>query len=156
MTPKDWMGMSKWKLDTPCLVVDEEGLRRNIQAMQAHMAAFGKQLRPHAKTHKCSHIARMQIQAGCIGICVAKVSEAEVLVKNGLHDVLITSPVVTDYKIERLMECLSLAPQLMVVIDNPANAKKLNQVSKDRRLELSVLVDLDRGLDGQVSPLKMA
>lgn len=145
MSPKDCIGMSKWKLDTPCLVVDEEGLKRNIQTMQAHMAAFGKQLRPHAKTHKCSHIAKMQMDAGCVGICVAKASEAEVLVKKGLHDVLITSPVVTDQKIERLMDCLSLAPQLMVVIDNPANAKKLNQSAKERNLELNVLVDVDPG-----------
>jgi D-serine deaminase-like pyridoxal phosphate-dependent protein len=99
-------GISKWELDTPCLAIDEDILEQNIRAMQAHAVAFGKQLRPHAKTHKCSHIAQMQMEAGCTGICVAKVSEAEVLVKNGFQGVLITSPVVTDYKIERLMECL--------------------------------------------------
>ncbi|MCJ7746731.1 MAG: alanine racemase, partial [Desulfobacterales bacterium] len=96
---REFIGLSKWKLDTPCLVMDEEILEKNIRAMQAHAASFGKQLRPHAKTHKCSHIARMQMEAGCTGICVAKVSEAEVLVKNGIQGVLITSPVVTDYKI---------------------------------------------------------
>lgn len=139
-------GISKWELDTPCLAIDEDILEQNIRAMQAHAVAFGKQLRPHAKTHKCSHIAQMQMEAGCTGICVAKVSEAEVLVKNGFQGVLITSPVVTDYKIERLMECLSIDPGLMVVVDHLANAKKLNEAAKKRGLTLNVLVDLDPGM----------
>src|SRR4030043_100719 len=80
-----FLGKSKWKLDTPCLVLAEEILRQNIQTMQAHATCFGKQLRPHAKTHKCSTIARMQTAAGGAGICVAKVAEAEVLVARGLR-----------------------------------------------------------------------
>jgi len=92
MSRRDCEGLSKWELDTPCLVIDADILEENIRAMQAYAAAFGKQLRPHAKTHKCSQIAKMQTEAGCIGICVAKVSEAEVLVENGFQGVLITSP----------------------------------------------------------------
>jgi D-serine deaminase-like pyridoxal phosphate-dependent protein len=88
----------------------------------------------------------MQMEAGCTGICVAKVSEAEVLVKNGFQGVLITSPVVTDSKIERLMECLSIDPGLMVVVDHLANAKKLNEAAKRHALTLNVLVDLDPGM----------
>lgn len=144
--PRDFLGKSKWKLDTPCLVLAEEILQQNIQTMQAHAAAFGKQLRPHAKTHKCSHIARLQKEAGCAGICVAKVSEAEVLVEKGLEGVLITSPVVTDYKIERLMDCLSHDPGVMVVVDNAANARKLDEAARKRSFNLNVLVDLDPGM----------
>src|SRR5512137_2920969 len=113
MEQKDWKGVSKWKLDTPCLVVDQGKLERNIRTMQAYVTGFGKQLRPHAKTHKCSRIAKMQMEAGAVGICVAKISEAEVLVRSGVRGALITSPVVTDYKISRLMDCLSLDPELM-------------------------------------------
>jgi D-serine deaminase-like pyridoxal phosphate-dependent protein len=151
---REFIGLSKWKLDTPCLVMDEEILEKNIRAMHAHAASFGKELRPHAKTHKCSHIARMQMEAGCTGICVAKVSEAEVLVKNGIQGVLITSPVVTDYKIERLMDCLSHDPGLMVVVDNPANVRKLNEGAEKRGLRLNVLVDLDPGMGRTGVPYK--
>jgi D-serine deaminase-like pyridoxal phosphate-dependent protein len=143
---KNWTGVSKWKLDTPCLVVDQDRLEQNIGAMQTHVTGFGKKLRPHAKTHKCSRIARMQVEAGAVGICVAKVSEAEVLVRNGVKGTLITSPVVTDHKIATLMECLSLDPELMVVVDNPANAQKLNDEAEQRGLRLNVLVDLDPGM----------
>lgn len=142
----DCKGISKWELDTPCLVIDEDKLEQNIRTMQAYVDSFGKQIRPHAKTHKCSRIAKMQMEAGCVGICVAKVSEAEVLVKNGLRGVLITSPVVTDHKIERLMECLSRDPDLMVVVDNAVNARRLNETAEKRSLRLNVLVDLDPGM----------
>jgi len=146
MEQADWKGVSKWKLDTPCLVVDQDKLERNIRAMQSHVARFGKKLRPHAKTHKCSRIAGMQMEAGAVGICVAKVSEAEVLVQSGLKGTLITSPVVTEYKIGRLMDFLAIDPELMVVVDNGVNAQKLSDEAEKRGLKLGVLVDLDPGM----------
>jgi len=145
MVQKDWIGVSKWELDTPCLVIDEEILEENIRTMQGHAASFGKQLRPHVKTHKCSHIGKMQIEAGCTGLCVAKVSEAEALVKNGIRGTLITSPVVTGFKMERLMDCLQEDPELMVVIGDSANARDLDAAARKRGVKLSVLVDLDPG-----------
>jgi D-serine deaminase-like pyridoxal phosphate-dependent protein len=146
LKPRNYIGVSKWNLDTPCLVVDEEILERNIQTMQSYLTSLGKQLRPHAKTHKCSRIAQKQVAAGCRGICVAKMSEAEILVEKGFRGVLITSPVVTALKIERLMACLSRDPELMVVVDNPTNARMLNEAARKHGLELSVLVDLDPGM----------
>ncbi len=146
MHPRDCLGLSKWKLDTPCLVIDEEILDQNIRSMQAYVTSFAKQLRPHAKTHKCTRIAGKQVQAGCTGICVAKVSEAEVLVEKGFRGVLITSPVVTDQKIERLMTCLTRDPELMVALDSSANARRLNEAAAERGLNLSVVVDLDPGM----------
>lgn len=142
---RDWIGLSKWELDTPCLVIDEEVLEGNIRTMQSHAASFGKQLRPHVKTHKCSQIGKMQLEAGCAGLCVAKVSEAEVLVKNGIRGILITSPVVTGFKMERLMDCLAEDPGLMVVIGDSTNARDLDGIAGKRGLTLNVLVDLDPG-----------
>jgi D-serine deaminase-like pyridoxal phosphate-dependent protein len=147
MTKKEKVyGISKWALDTPCLVIEEEILGHNIKEMQNYLNKLGKQLRPHAKTHKCSRIAQKQIEAGAIGICVAKVSEAEGLVKAGLRNILITSPVVTDYKISRLLDLLILDRDLMVVVDNAANAQKLNEAACQRSVRLNVLIDLDPGM----------
>lgn len=145
MATPEIRGTTKWSLDTPCLVIDEAILEKNIRTMQGHASKFGKQLRPHAKTHKCSRIARKQVEAGCTGICVAKVSEAEVLVKQEFHGVLITSPVVTEKKIEQLMACLVHDRELNVVVDNPENARNLNEAARKRGLTLNVLVDLDPG-----------
>ena len=77
---------------------------------------------------------------------MAKVAEAEVLVRSGLKEVLITSPVVSDYKIKRLMDCLASGPELMVVVDNAANARHLNDAAKQKGCRLNVLVDLDPGM----------
>ena len=44
----------------------------------------GKALRPHAKAHKCVEIARRQIAAGAIGVCVATVAEAEMMAAAGI------------------------------------------------------------------------
>ena len=55
---------------------------------------WGMKLRPHAKTHKSIEIARRQLEAGAIGICCAKLGEAEVFAAGGVESILVTSPVV--------------------------------------------------------------
>ena len=77
--------MDKFDLDTPCIVLDLDILEKNLGQMQAGATAAGKNLRPHAKSHKCSILARKQLEQGAIGICAAKVSEAEVLVNGGIR-----------------------------------------------------------------------
>ena len=139
------VGRNKFELDTPCLVLDLDLLDENLQKMQATVAAAGKALRPHAKTHKCSLLAKMQLAAGAVGICAAKVSEAEALVQAGIPNVLITGPVATAEKIARLMSLLRTAPFLMTVVDHPASIELLEQQLAGAGLTLDVLVDLDIG-----------
>ena len=70
-------------LDTPLIAVDLDLLERNIAEMASLAASYGVSLRPHAKTHKSPHIARMQLEAGAVGLTCAKLGEAEVLVDQG-------------------------------------------------------------------------
>ena len=137
---------SKSDLDTPCLVLDMDVLEGNLQKMRAVADGAGKNLRPHVKTHKCSSLARKQIEAGAIGVCVAKVSEADGLIKAGLDNILITGPVVTPSKIERLIHLLGLSPSLMVVVDHPANIEMLDGALGAKGLSMDVLLDVDVGL----------
>ena len=65
--------MEKFDLDTPCIVLDLDILEENLGQMQAGATAAGKNLRPHAKSHKCSTLARKQLEKGAIGICAAEV-----------------------------------------------------------------------------------
>src|SRR5438105_9826596 len=78
-------------LDTPALYVDLDALERNIAQMQKQCRDWGVDLRPHVKTHKIPEITRMQLDAGAIGITVAKLGEAEVLPGD---DVLVAYPLV--------------------------------------------------------------
>ena len=84
-------GVMKSELDTPALCVDLDKLERNIAKMQRTVNANKIGVRPHAKTHKCAAIARLQMAAGALGICVAKLSEAEALMPEGLDRVLMTT-----------------------------------------------------------------
>ncbi len=136
----------KYELDTPCLTIDIDFLEKNIANMQAAARAAGKHLRPHAKTHKCSLLAKKQIEAGAIGACAAKVSEAEVLVNADVKGILITGPVVSTQKIERLAAILKKDSTIMVVVDHPENVRRLDEAMQNRRLSLDVLLDIDVGL----------
>jgi 3-hydroxy-D-aspartate aldolase len=141
------------KLQTPALVIDLDVLERNI----AHMAEFarkrGIQLRPHAKTHKSAEIARQQIEAGALGVCVAKLGEAEALADAGVENLLITSPVVTDKGIERLIALNARMPDLMATIDNPETAGRIDTAAKASGKKLKVLVDLDPGMSRTGIPM---
>jgi len=137
---------NKYELDTPCLTIDVDILEQNLAAMQAVARAAGKDLRPHAKTHKCSLLAKKQIQAGAIGVCTAKVSEAEVLADAGVSGILVTGPVVSAQKIRRLTAVLKKDPTVMVVVDNPENARRLDEAAQACRLSLDVLMDIDVGM----------
>ncbi len=140
------IGKHKLELDTPCLVLDFEILEKNLARMQQIARSAGKNLRPHAKTHKCSVIARKQMEAGAVGISVAKISEAEALIEKGIRGILVTAPVVSPPKIERYLGCLQRDSSLLVVIDDLDNARSLDQSLKKRDLGAGVLIDIDVGL----------
>jgi D-serine deaminase-like pyridoxal phosphate-dependent protein len=133
----------KYDLDTPCLTIDIDLLEQNIQTMQAFARTAGKNIRPHAKTHKCSMLAKKQIRAGAVGVCAAKVSEAEMLVDAGVREVLVTGPLVTANKIERLMAILKKDPTVMVVVDHADNARMLDEALAVENLSMGILLDID-------------
>jgi len=122
-------------------------MERNIRRMSDYCRENDVGYRPHTKTTKCPEIARLQLDAGAVGICTAKVSEAEAQIDGGITDILITSPVTTPFKINRLMENRARAPGLKTVVDDLDNIRKLSEAAVRWNLELGVLVDLNVGQD---------
>ena len=133
------------QLNTPVLVIDREALDRNLARMADKARAHGVALRPHAKTHKSVDLARRQIAAGAIGVCCAKLGEAEALADGGIPSLLITSPVVSPPAIRRLVELAARVAELIVVVDHPDNAAALAAAAGAER-SLDVLVDIDPGM----------
>ncbi len=84
------------EIATPALILDLDRFESNLDRMAAHCSTNNLILRPHAKTHKCSMVAKAQAARGAQGICTAKLGEAEALAANGINDILVTSPQVTD------------------------------------------------------------
>jgi 3-hydroxy-D-aspartate aldolase len=136
---------SRALLTTPALVIDLDAMERNIARMAEHCRKHNIALRPHAKTHKSIRIARMQIAAGAVGICAATLGEAEVLAGAGIPGVLITSPVIGDARIARLIALNEKATGLKVVTDNVAVAEALSRAASESGKPLEVFVELDIG-----------
>src|SRR6476469_3546524 len=81
------------ELLTPSILIDASIVRRNIARAADYATEHNLGLRPHTKTHKSKMLAKMQLDAGAIGLTVAKPGEAEVMAEV-CNDVLMAYPAV--------------------------------------------------------------
>jgi 3-hydroxy-D-aspartate aldolase len=133
---------SRQALATPALILDLGAFEHNLKTMARLCKQAGVALRPHAKTHKSVEVARRQIAAGAVGISVATVREAAVLVEAGLPGVLLTTPVVGDIKLDIVLGLAKRSKDFMVVVDTVAGVEALERGGR----KLTVLVDIDIGM----------
>lgn len=139
----DEIGKSKWDLDSPALCLDLDKMEKNIKAAHERLKGTGVGVRPHIKTHKCPALAKLQMKAGAVGVCAAKLSEAEVMFDNGIDQILMTGVNVTVSKINRAMALRKKTSGFIQSVDNPQNAKDLNDAAKAAGITADVVVDLD-------------
>ncbi|MDP6650549.1 MAG: DSD1 family PLP-dependent enzyme [Gammaproteobacteria bacterium] len=137
--------VSKWELDTPALCVDLDVLEANIAKMQSTTARNGIASRPHAKTHKTPIIAQMQLDSGSVGICTAKVSEAEAMFQHGIEQILMTTSNVTPTKIRRAMNLRESCDGFIQATDSPDNARLLSAAAESMGIVADIVVDVDPG-----------
>jgi D-serine deaminase-like pyridoxal phosphate-dependent protein len=133
------------ELPTPALLIDLDVFERNLQTLAGYMKGRAVTFRPHGKAHKSPAIGKLQLASGAKGLCAAKLGEADVLVRGGIKDVLITAEVVGRLKIERLMTLLSLTPDVKVVVDNAQNASDLSAAALASKRRLKVAIDVNVG-----------
>ena len=113
--------MKKNELDTPVAVIDLDAMENNISSMANFTDDLGIDLRPHIKTHKVNEIARMQLEAGAVGLTCAKIGEAEVMADEaGAEDIFIANLIVGDDKIRRLLD-LAERVKMSVGVDSIEN-----------------------------------
>ncbi len=116
--------LGKDDLPTPALVLDLDAFEWNVRKMTEHARKTRRALRPHAKTHKCPEIARILIQAGAVGACAAKLSEAEVLAAHGIGGLLVTATVIGQHKIERAVRLAEANTDIIFTVDDARNARE--------------------------------
>jgi D-serine deaminase-like pyridoxal phosphate-dependent protein len=133
------------QLETPAVVVDLDVLEANLQKLANYTRQHNLKLRPHTKTHKIPEIARMQMDAGCFGITVAKSGEAEVMAAAGLDNILIAYPVFGDAKVKRIAE-LAKTKKITVAVDSLVTAEALSQGAQAVGSTINLLVELDVGM----------
>ena len=132
------------RIDTPALLLDLDAFDSNLERLDRALEGANVSVRPHAKSHKCPEIARIQVSRGAVGICCQKLSEAEVMAQHGITDILICNQIVTRHKIERLCQ-LSLDIKVSVLVDDEANIELLDEISREHQCTLDVLVELNVG-----------
>jgi D-serine deaminase-like pyridoxal phosphate-dependent protein len=133
------------RLDTPCVVIDLDVVASNLARMAALASRSRVSLRPHAKTHKSLRIARMQLEAGAGGICVAKAGEAEVMRSGGIGDILIAYPLVGEAKLARLLP-LAADGGITLTADSVEVADGYSRLAARAGRTLPVLLEIDSGM----------
>jgi len=131
-------------LDTPCVLVDLDVLKANIEEMATLSMQAGKRFRPHVKTHKCIEIATMQHDAGADGITVAKASEAEVFAAAGFSDIFIANLIVGQPKLDHIVR-LAETCRLTVGLDSVAVAEPIARAAEARGVVIQALIEVDTG-----------
>ncbi|HEX8030999.1 MAG TPA: DSD1 family PLP-dependent enzyme [Vicinamibacterales bacterium] len=145
-------GISKADLDTPALCVDLDKMERNIAKMQRTANANKIGVRPHAKTHKCTAIAKLQMAAGAIGICAAKLSEAEALLEEGVDRILMTTSNLPPAKIRRAMQLKKRFPGFIQAVDYDQNVRDLNDAARASGVVADVVIDVAVGTRTGIPP----
>lgn len=135
---------SKFDLPTPALLVDLDRFESNIHKMQKAVTASGKQLRPHAKAHKCVAIAQRQMAAGAVGVCAATLAELEWMTQAGIG-VLLTNPVAARIKTDRVAAAVKGNADIRAVVDHPEQVRMYQESAAQAGVTIRMLVDLDIG-----------
>ncbi|GAA1772763.1 D-TA family PLP-dependent enzyme [Nocardioides hankookensis] len=128
---------------TPYLRVDVGRLRQNITTTAERAAAAGVALRPHAKTHKSPDVARLQLEAGAVGLTVATIGEAEVFVEHGVEDVFVAYPLWLSEQAVRRLRDLAERADLTIGVDSADSAQRAGRLLAGTGV--AVLVEVDSG-----------
>lgn len=144
----------KQTLETPCIVIDVDIVKKNIAAMQQAADSSGCALRPHIKTHKMPYFAALQLEAGAKGICCAKVSEAEVMADAGVDDIFIAYPMVGEFRIKRAAALVKRVKRLILSVDSREAAEMLDSYAAKEEICLEVRLEVDTGAGRTGAALK--
>lgn len=130
-------------LPTPAVLIERSRLVANLDRMQSAASARGIRLRPHAKTHKSPQIAAWQIERGAVGICCAKLGEAEVFADAGIKDIRLPYPL-HPTNASRVVALLGRT-HLSFIVDHSMVARGWSMAMAAAGREVDVLVKVDVG-----------
>jgi D-serine deaminase-like pyridoxal phosphate-dependent protein len=134
----DLIGKPVNDIDTPALVIDLDAMKRNLARMSEFAKKHNIRWRPHAKLHKSVTLAKMQIRAGAVGVCVQKTSEAEIMAAGGVFNIYISNEVIAPSKLARVaslaQKLAAQEGQLAIAVDSTEGVIRLAQAMTEARL----------------------
>jgi D-serine deaminase-like pyridoxal phosphate-dependent protein len=138
-SPERWA-----ELDTPCTIIAGNVVERNIGRMADYCRQHRISLRPHTKTHKSQRIAQLQLNAGAVGLTVAKPGESQVMSELGA-EVLVAYPSVTKASLNAVRSAVA-DTNMIVALDSVDAAARLDDILVSSGKRAGVLIDIDVGL----------
>ena len=149
-------GKSVDQIETPALVIDLDAMDRNIQRMADFTRKHRVRWRPHAKLHKSADIALLLEQAGAIGHCVQKLSEAEILASLGVNNLYISNEIIAPTKLRRVAQLAqdldARGGRLAIAVDSEVGiellARSLRDVSSHGIIDVFIELDVGQGRCG--------
>lgn len=140
------VGMDEADIQTPCLILDLDALERNIKKMGDYAKEHNMRHRSHGKMHKSVNVQRLQEElGGAAGVCCQKVSEAEVFVRGGIKDVLVSNQVREPAKIDRLAKLPKMGATITVCVDDIDSAAELSEAATRNGTQLNCFIEIDCG-----------
>lgn len=141
------LGTAKQDLETPAVVADLDVVERNLDTVAALSDENDVDVRPHTKAHKIPALARRQEAVYGPGVLCQKLSEAEVMVRSGVRDVMVVCPVVTEPKLERLCWVADHADEFAMLVDCPGNVQPVADAAARKGMTIGVVIEIDVGID---------
>jgi D-serine deaminase-like pyridoxal phosphate-dependent protein len=139
---RDFRGMTKDVLPTPCMMVDLDIFEQNVRKMADYSKSVGINVRPHVKVHKSVQIAKRQIELGAIGLTVATIAEAELMSGAGIEGVLWTKQPASQNNIYRAIALSKRDPSFMFVVDAPEVVDWIEQAAGASKVKCRVAVSV--------------
>ena len=130
-------------LPTPQVLIDRTRAMNNVARVQSLASNAGVRLRPHAKTHKSPVVAGWQIDAGAVGICCAKIGEAEVFAGTGITDIRLPYPI-NPVNAPRLISLMDRAT-ISIIVDHADVLRGWSDAMRRAGRTLDVLIKVDVG-----------
>ena len=140
------IGRHRHDVVTPALILDLTVARRNIRKMADMLKGKPAKIRPHIKVHKSPDLARMQVDAGAIGISTATVWEAVVMVGSGLDGIFIVNTVAGREKLAAIAG-IARDADVMLAVDDADNAAEVAKAATAAGSTVGVLIEVDTGMD---------
>lgn len=134
-------------LDSPCLVVYPDRIKKNIETLVASIDSVNR-LRPHIKTHKSFEVSQLMLDAGITKFKCATIAEAEMLASAGAKDILLAYQPVGP-KASRLATLVKEFPEIKwsCLIDDIEIARDLSYIFEESKQIISVFIDLNVGMN---------
>ena len=146
---RDFRGMTKDILPTPCMLVDLDMFNANVKHMADTAKTNGISVRPHVKVHKSVDVAKRQMAHGAVGLTVATIAEAELFSGAGITGILWTKQPVGINNIQRAVALSKKDPTFMLVTDDAKVVDWLEEAAAAHNAKLKVLVSVFAGMARQ-------